>query len=101
MKTNTIRNLIFGFLCAFIFTSGCAKPGSISQWERKCEACHDGKTKLEGKVVIGKEELKSKYRSLDAFMNACDGSPSCMNILKHNKELLRAVGKEIGIKDTP
>jgi hypothetical protein len=99
MKANVIRMLIFFFLCAFIFTSGCARPGKISQWERKCEACHDGKTKLGEKVVIGKEQLKSKYKSLDAFINACSGSPSCMNILKHNKELLRAVGKEIGIED--
>ncbi|MDA8240249.1 MAG: hypothetical protein M0Z67_07745 [Nitrospiraceae bacterium] len=72
----------------------------VSLWERMCEACHDGKTVLNGKVVIGKEQIKEKYRNLDELVKAvtCEGPP-CMNILKHDEKLVRQVGKEIGIKE--
>jgi len=70
-------------------------------WERHCVACHDGQTILNGKVVIDREQMKAKYSSLQEFVNACGGSPSCMNILKHDEKLLREAGKNIGLKDTP
>jgi hypothetical protein len=73
----------------------------VSLWERMCEACHDGNTVLNGKVVIDKEQLKKKYRTLDELVKAvtCEGPP-CMNILKHDKKLVREVGEEIGIGDS-
>lgn len=67
-------------------------------WERHCEACHDGKTVLNGKVVAGREQIKEKYRTLEEFANACVNSPVCMNIVKHEEKLLLKVGTEIGIK---
>jgi len=71
-------------------------------WERMCEACHDGSTVLNGKVVMDKEQMKAKYHTLDELVKAvtCEGPP-CMNILKHDEKLVRKVGKEIGIKGTP
>jgi len=74
----------------------------ISMWERMCEACHDGSTVLNGKVVMDKEQMKAKYHTLDELVKAvtCEGPP-CMNILKHDEKLVRKVGKEIGIKGTP
>ena len=69
-------------------------------WERMCAACHDGQTVLNGKVVISKEQMKEKYRTIDELVKAvtCEGPP-CMNILKHDEKLVRRVGKEIGMKD--
>ncbi len=74
----------------------------ISLWERMCEACHDGSTVLNGKVVMDKEQMKAKYSTIDELVKAvtCEGPP-CMNILKHDEKLVRKVGKEIGIKETP
>ncbi len=69
----------------------------MSLWARHCATCHDGKTVLNGKVIISREQMKSKYKTLDEFSNACAGTASCMNILKHNKKLFVEVGKEIGI----
>jgi len=83
-----------------LFTMGCSTNHPASLWERHCEACHDGKTVLNGKVVADKDEMKAKYKTLNEFLNACEGSTSCMNILKHQEKLLREVGKEIGIGDT-
>jgi len=81
------------------FTSGTERT---SLWERMCAACHDGTTVLNGKVVIDREQIKSKYRSLDELVNAVTcNAPPCMNILKHDEKLVRKVGKEIGIKDAP
>ncbi len=78
------------------------RSNRISLWERMCEACHDGSTVLNGKVVIDKEQIKAKYRTIDQLVNAvtCQGPP-CMNILKHDEKLVRKVGKEIGIGETP
>ncbi len=95
MRTYLIFALILIFSVSVI--SACSGTGHQSLWERKCASCHDGVTKLNDKVVPDKEQLKAKYASLDDFTTACDGSPSCMNILKHNRDLLRSVGKEIGI----
>ena len=100
MRGTINRTVVFTLISTVLFISGCAKSEELSLWHRKCEACHDGKTILNEKVVINKEQLKAKYASLDAFVNACNGSPSCMNILKHDKDLLREVGREIGIEDT-
>ena len=73
----------------------------VSLWERMCEACHDGTTVLNGKVVIDKEQIKEKYRTLDELVKAvtCEGPP-CMNILKHDRKLVREVGEEIGVRDS-
>jgi len=75
-------------------------PKHTPLWERMCAACHDGKTILNGSVVIDREQMKEKYKTIDALANAvaCEG-PACMNILKHDEKLVRRVGKEIGIKD--
>lgn len=92
-----IALLIFPLLAGF---SGGTRH--VSLWERMCEACHDGQTVLNGKVVTDKEGIKTKYRTLDELVNAvsCE-SPPCMNILKHDKKLVRKVGRELGIKETP
>jgi hypothetical protein len=65
-----------------------------------CGACHDGQTVLNGKVVIDREQIKAKYKTLDDLVKAvsCEGAP-CMNILKHDERLVRRVGKELGMKD--
>ncbi len=76
----------------------CNKTQGVGLWERHCEACHDGKTVLNGKVVANKEQIKEKYKNLEEFSNACANSPVCMNIVKHEEKLLVKVGTEIGIK---
>jgi hypothetical protein len=96
--TITKRTILFVFILALLFS--CKKPVPITEWERKCAACHDGQTVLNEKVVPGKEQLKAKYPTLEAFINSCDKSPFCMNILKHNKKLFKQVGKELGLKST-
>jgi len=87
-------------LFSFLFTPGCAKPQTMSSWERHCVACHDGETILNGKVLMNREGMKAKYKNLEEFVNACEGSGACMNILKHQKRLLTEVGKELGISDS-
>jgi hypothetical protein len=88
------------FLCLVPAAYGYAAQ-RVSLWERMCAACHDGSTVLNGKVVIDKEQMKSKYRTVDELVKAvtCEGPP-CMNILKHDKKLVREVGEEIGIGDS-
>lgn len=89
--------LLFPLLVGF--TSGTHR-GSL--WERMCEACHDGKTVLNGKVVMDKQQIKTKYRTLDELVDAVTcKAPPCMNILKHDEKLVRKVGQEIGIKEVP
>ncbi len=90
---------IFGLIIIFLIFASCAKNQTESLWERHCAACHDGKTVLNERVVMSKEELISKFKdkALTDFMDACVGSSSCMNILKHQEKLLRDVGKEMGI----
>ena len=87
-------------LCLLLTLSSCScKTEYVSLWERHCQACHDGKTMLNGNIVMDKEQMKTKYKTLDEFSNACAGSAACMNILKHNKKLFIGVGREIGIKE--
>lgn len=88
-------------ICILILSGGVSVHASTVTWERHCQACHDGQTILNGRVVTDREQMKMKYTSLQEFVNACGGSPSCMNIVKHDRELLREVGKELGLKDTP
>jgi hypothetical protein len=95
-KVTRIFTILLGTL---LFTEGGSQAGPIGLWERHCDACHDGKTILNGKVVINKDQMKEKYKTLDSFVNACEGSASCMNILKHDKRLFMKVGKEIGISN--
>ena len=73
----------------------------VSLWERMCEACHDGKTVLNGKVVIDRQRMKEKYRTIGDLVKgvSCEGAP-CMNILKHDRNLVKEVGKEIGIPES-
>ncbi len=89
---------IFIIMLFPVLTGLSYKSSSISLWERMCEACHDGKTVLNGKTVIDKEQMKAKYRTIDDLVKAvtCEGH-SCMNILKHDEELVRSVGREIGV----
>jgi hypothetical protein len=93
-KATGIIVILFFLFC---LTLSCNEAQHISLWERHCEACHDGKTILNGKVVIDKQQMKAKYKTLDEFANACAGGPTCMNIVKHEEKLLREVGTEIGI----
>lgn len=97
MRTGAARIALIVVLLVLLFAVNCEKTHPISSWERHCAACHDGKTVLNGKVVIGREEMIAKYKTLKAFVNACEGSASCMNILKHQETLLRETGKEMGI----
>jgi len=96
-KTPYAIGIFMILICSLFFASSCCKTEGISLWERHCATCHDGKTILNGKVVINREQMKAKYKTLDEFSNACAGSASCMNILKHNKKLFIEVGKGIGI----
>jgi hypothetical protein len=82
-----------------LFASGCQTAQKISLWERHCGACHDGKTVLNGKTTLAKEQMVAKYKTSDEFARACLGTPSCMNILKHERRLFTEVGNEIGIKN--
>jgi hypothetical protein len=86
------------FIAISLFTVGC-QTERVSLWKRHCESCHDGKTVLNGRTVLNKEQLASKYQTIEQLLKACEISPSCMNILKHDKKLLRNVGKEIGLKE--
>jgi len=92
--------IIVVMLFSLLFASGCTKPQAIGSWERHCAACHDGETVLNGKVLMNREGMKTKYKDLEGFVNACEGSGACMNILKHQKKLLTEVGKELGISDS-
>jgi hypothetical protein len=91
--------LIF-MIMSFPLLTGFSSGSSISLWERMCEACHDGTTVLDGKVVIDKEQMKAKYKTVDELVKAvtCE-SPPCMNILKHDEKLVRKVGKEIRLRE--
>ncbi len=97
MRAKTIGVILLLF--SFFFTLSCDTT-SISLWERHCEACHDGKTILNGKVVLDNEKMTEKYKTLGEFKNACKGAPPCMNILKHEERLFVEVGKELGIKNS-
>lgn len=91
--------IIIVLLFFLVIISGCQKTEQISLWDRHCGACHDGKTVLNGQVVMDKEQMKMKYKTLDQFADACAHSPSCMNIVKHEKRLFMDAGREIGIKE--
>lgn len=97
MRTRLILMMIFAMP---LLTGFNDKTALISLWERTCESCHDGQTVLNGKVVMSKEQIQAKYKTLDELVNAvsCEGPP-CMNILKHDKTLVRKVGEELGIKE--
>ena len=83
-------------LSASVLVAACQfEPRSM--WELKCAACHDGQTVLNDRVMPGKEELRNKYPDMDAFTNACENAPRCMNILTHDEKLLYKVAGEIGI----
>jgi hypothetical protein len=97
-RDNTMRVIIF-LLFVLVVISGCQKTEQISLWDRHCGACHDGKTILNGQVVMDKDQMKMKYQTLDRFADACSLSPSCMNIMKHEKKLFTDVGREIGLKE--
>ena len=96
---STLRVTIV-MLLSSLFIAGCTKPQPMSSWERHCVACHDGHTVLNGKVLMSRDEMKAKYKNLEEFVNACEGSGACMNILKHRKNLLTEVGKELEIRDS-
>lgn len=97
LKLTILVVLLFPLVAGYTFLSA-----RISLWERMCEACHDGQTVLNGKVVMDKKEMKAKYHTLDELVNAvtCQ-APPCMNILKHDEKMVREVGKEIGIREAP
>jgi hypothetical protein len=98
-RANAVRiAVILPFLFAVV--SGCQKAEQMSLWDRHCAACHDGQTVLNGKVVIDKDQMKMKYKTLDEFTGACSASPSCMNIMKHEEKLFLEAGKDIGIKES-
>ncbi len=92
--------LIFTVLLFPLLTGFTSQKSGISLWERMCEACHDGSTVLNGKVVIDKKQMKEKYKTVDELVKAvtCEGPP-CMNILKHDEKLVKRVGKEIGLRN--
>ncbi|MCL5024183.1 MAG: hypothetical protein M1497_12620 [Nitrospirae bacterium] len=96
-----IKVVRFFIVLALPFLLAVSVEADVSMWERMCGACHDGTTVLNGKVVVDKEQIKAKYKTLDDLVKAvsCEGAP-CMNILKHDEKLVRQVGKELGIKDT-
>jgi hypothetical protein len=98
MKTGTLT--IFVVLLFPLLAGFTSRSERHSLWERMCEACHDGETVLNGKVVMDKTQMKAKYHTLDELVNAvtCQ-APPCMNILKHDEKLVRKVGKEIGIRE--
>ncbi len=94
------RHMLILMMILFPLLAGfTSKTNRTSLWDRMCDACHDGSTVLNGKVVIDKEQLKAKYKTVDELVKAvtCEGHP-CMNILKHDENLVRKVGKEIGLK---
>jgi hypothetical protein len=86
------------FTVTVLVMVGC-QPEQISLWKRHCDSCHKGKTSFKDRTVMNKEHLTAKYETIEQLLEACETSPSCMNILKHNKKLLREVGKEIGLKE--
>ena len=98
-KGHNMRNLFF-LSCGILALAACQRTDQMTSWDRHCAACHDGKTVLNNKVVMDREQMKMKYRTLSEFSNACENSPSCMNIMKHEKSLFLDAGREIGIKDT-
>jgi len=98
MRTWLLYLFISSLLAGGVLVSGC-KTGAVSLWELKCASCHDGKTVLNDQVVPDKDDLKRKYKNIEQFMLSCIGAPSCMDILKHDEELFRKVGLEIGIPE--
>jgi hypothetical protein len=98
MRTNAA--LIFVVLLFPLLAGFSSRSQGGTLWERMCEACHDGSTVLNGKVVIDKEQMRAKYKTVDELVKAvtCE-SPPCMNILKHDDGLVRKVGKELGLSD--
>jgi len=91
------RLLSLAFLCMLLPAGLAYGKERVSLWERMCAACHDGKTVLNGKVVIDKGQMKAKYKTMDELVSAACSGPSCMNILKHDEALIKKVGREIGM----
>jgi len=97
MKTESTRLIASLCILCCMFCVACVKPQQISLWDRHCAACHDGRTVLNGKVAADREQMKSKYKTLSDFTNACAGASACMNIVKHEEKLFVDVAAEIGI----
>ena len=101
MRKDNVMKIIVFLPFFLMLLAGCGQTDHITLWDRHCGACHDGQTILNGKVVMDKEQMKVKYKTYEEFADACSHSPSCMNIMKHEKKLFADVGKEIGIKESP
>lgn len=91
-----VTSIVF-IAALLVFTAGCQYE-RVSMWELKCESCHDGKSIIDGEVLSSKQEMMEMYKGLEEFVDTCNDAPDCMNILKHDKDLFRKVGVELGLK---
>lgn len=81
-------------LLTICIISGSAAAGK-KLWSNMCASCHDGKT------APDVESLMFKYQTVDVFAEAVKSKGHrCMNILKNDEELMKKIGREIGLKET-
>ena len=99
MKTLALSVIAVSFIAvSLMLMAGCEKR-KATLWDQNCASCHDGKTVLNDQAVPDKKDLVEKYDSMEQFMLSCLKSPPCMNLLKHDEDLFREVGREIGIPE--
>ena len=72
-----------------------AVPASAGVWETQCAGCHNGSV-INGHKILSKDELKAKYKSAKAFVDAAlRVNDPMMASYKNNKKLLEEAAKEI------
>jgi len=86
--------LFFAFLVCNSFIPESYALERTKLWSKMCASCHDGKT------AISKDAIREKYQTVDVFTEAVlKKGGRCMNILKNDKNLIKKVAIEIGLKE--
>jgi hypothetical protein len=83
---------------SFMLMAGC-EIGQPTLWDQHCATCHEGKTVLNDQVAPDKQDIIHKYTNMEQFMLSSLTSLPCGNLLKHDEDIFRKVGLEIGIPE--
>ncbi len=85
------------FLLLTAVAAVISTPALAGPWEDNCAGCHNGQMpSSSGKPIPTKDQLKAKYKTVDAFVNAAKNSKDpMMDPVKGNDALLRSAAKEV------
>jgi hypothetical protein len=99
MKAVALAGIAVSFIAVLLMPfAGCkARPNTL--WDLKCASCHDGKTVLNDQVAPDRQDIIDKYTNMEQFMLSCMTASPCMSIFKHDEEIFREVGRELGIPE--